>query len=80
MEAGFQGATHAGNEEREGEVRSSDSWSEITARQPEGAAAHLRDLQPEERRGDLVFIFHHPIYVPVGWRRINQQNEISFSL
>lgn len=49
MEAGFQGATHAGNEEREGKVHSSDSWSEITARQPEAAATHLRDLQPEER-------------------------------
>lgn len=49
MEAGIQGATQVGDEEREGEECSPDSWSEVRARQPEGAAAHLRDFQPEKR-------------------------------
>lgn len=49
MEAGIQGATQAGDEEREGEVCSPDSWPEVRARQPEGAATHLRDFQPEKR-------------------------------
>lgn len=49
MEAGIQGATQAGDEEREGEVYSPDSWPDVRARQPEGAATHLRDFQPEKR-------------------------------
>ena len=57
MEAGLHGATQAGDEEREGEACGPDSWSEVRDRQPEGAAANLRDFQPEERRGDCTFIY-----------------------
>ncbi len=49
MEAGVQGTTQAGDEEREGEMCSPHSWPEVRAREPEGAATHLRDLQPEKR-------------------------------
>lgn len=41
MEAGLHGATQAGDAEGEGEVCSPDSWPEVRARQPEGAATHL---------------------------------------
>lgn len=49
MEVGIQGATQGGDEEREGEVCSPDSWPDVRATQPEGAAPHLRDLQPQKR-------------------------------
>ena len=45
------GAAQAGVEEGEGEVGRAVRWPQRGARQPEGAAADLRDLQPEERRG-----------------------------
>lgn len=49
MEAGVQGATQAGDEEREGEICSPDIWPEVRARKPEGTATNLRDIQPEKR-------------------------------
>lgn len=78
VEAGVQGATQAGDEEREGEVCSPDSWPEVRARQSEGAAKHLRDFQPEKRWGDCMCIYlFSPVYnVLVSWAWIKYQTEI----
>ena len=45
------GAAQAGAEEGEGALWCAVGWPQHGAQQPEGAAADLRDLQPEEGRG-----------------------------
>lgn len=62
VEVCLHGATQAGGDEGEGTARSPDSWPEVRSRCPEGAATHLRDFQPEERRGvcsNLISVAHH---------------------
>lgn len=78
MEAGVQGATQAGDEEREGEVYSPNSWPEVRAGQSEGAATNLRDFQQEKRRGECMCIYLlFPVYnVLLSWTWINYQTEI----
>lgn len=51
VEVCFHGATQVGDDEGEGKTCSPNSWPQIRDGQSEGTATHLRDVQPEERRG-----------------------------